>query len=171
MKNITPLIIAALLVSLLASCSKRPTQSVWTSSDSFIIEPRVSVGPVHSGMTAHQVVAAFGEPDNGEPDKIKLVALKYLKLGISVSLRSSDGIVSDVWCYTNSDSGMTKPFTGHTKEGIGIGANRAAIVSAYGNPTRDNSLDEVEFMRYDSLGIDFGLKNDKLISIAVFFKP
>jgi hypothetical protein len=170
MKNITPLIIAALLVSLLASCSKRPTQSVWTSSDSFIIEPRVSVGPVHSGMTAHQVVATFGEPDNGDPDKIKLVALKYLNLGISVSL-SDGGIVSDVWCWTNSDSGMTKPFTGHTKEGIGIGASRDAIVSAYGNPTKDNSLDGVEFMRYDSLGLHFGLKNDKLLSIGVFFKP
>jgi hypothetical protein len=122
-------------------------------------------------MTAHQVVAAFGEPDNGDPDKIKLVALKYLKLGISVSLRSSDGIVSDVWCYTNSDSGMTKPFTGHTKEGIGIGANRAAIVSAYGNPNKDNSLEGDEVMKYDSLGLHFGLKNDKLISIGVFFKP
>jgi hypothetical protein len=173
MKYHASLVFGALLISLFASCSKRPAHSAWTSSDSFIIEPRVSVGPVHSGMTMQQVVAALGEPD-----KNTFGNLEYLKLGISVVVpgNGNGGIVSSVMCGASGDSGMLKPFTGHTKDGIGIGASRAAIVSSYGNPTTTKQPipgDELntEFLDYDSLGIHFGLNDDKIVLIIVSFKP
>jgi len=66
---------------------------------------------------------------------------------------------------------MLRPFTGHTKEGIRIGASHAAVVSAYGNPPTTKSIQELESMKYDSLGMHFDLKNDKLLMITVIFKP
>jgi hypothetical protein len=119
-------------------------------------------------MTMEQVVAVLGEPD-----KDRFGNLDYLKLGITV-IFSDDrkgGIVFSVVCYPAGDSGMERAFTGHTKDGIGLGASRAAIVSAYGNPPATNSVLELEFMKYHSLGIDFSLKDGKLLMITVVFRP
>jgi hypothetical protein len=48
-------------------------------SESIVIEPGVSIGPVRSGMTIQQVVAELGEPDRKEE-----AALEYWDLGLSV---------------------------------------------------------------------------------------
>ncbi len=165
MKYRTPLVVGALLISLFAGCSKRPAHSAWTSSDSIVIEPGVSIGPVHSGMTMQQVVAELGQPDQKKDG-----VLVYRNLGLSVGT-DKGGIVQTALC---GSGGIMKSFTGHTKEGIGIGASRAEVVGAYGKPTATESSrgkSEFEIMKYDSIGVNFGLRDDKVRFIAVFFKP
>ena len=166
-----PFIIAALLVSLFTGCSKWPASGTLTSSASIVIEPGVSIGPVHSGMTMQQVVATLGKPDETENGEV----LKYMNLGFSV-LPAKGGLVGFVLC--GSSSGVAKPFTksfaGHTKEGIGIGSSRADVISAYGEPTvtepmRGNS--GAETLKYKPLGLDFHIKDGVVSLIAVFFKP
>jgi hypothetical protein len=168
MKYRTPLVVGALLISLFAGCSTRPAHSAWTSSDSIVIEPGVSVGPVHSGMAMQQVVAELGEPDQKKDG-----VLVYRNLGLAVG-PGKGGIVQTVVCGSGGNAFLTKSFTGHTKEGIGIGASRAEVVSAYGKPTATESWrgkSEFEIMKYDSLGVQFSLRDDKVRLIAVFFKP
>jgi len=133
-----------------------------------VIEPGVSVGPVHSGMTMQQVVAELGEPDQKQDG-----GMIYKNLGMAVG-PDKGGIVQTVLCGAGGNTELTKSFAGHTKAGIGIGASRADVVSAYGNPTVTKSFgskSQFEIIRYDSLGVQFTLSYDKVCVIAVFFKP
>jgi hypothetical protein len=168
MKYRTSLIIAALLASLFAGCSKRPAHTVLTSSASIVIEPGDSVGPVHSGMTTQQVVAELGEPDQTQNS-----ALEYVNLGMLV-VPSKDGHVQMVLCVDSSKGEpFTNSFAGHTKEGIGIGSSRADVIKAYGQPTATHSMGGnsgfVE-LRYKSQGFMIEIKGGKVYSIAVIFK-
>lgn len=166
MKFSTPLIIGALLVSLFAGCSKRPAAGAWTSSDSIVIEPGVSIGPLRSGMTMQQVITEFGEPDQKEE------VLRYPNLGLSV-LPAKGGLVGAVLCLSSGKSGpVTKSFAGRTKEGIGIGSSRADVINAYGEPTSTESLRSgTEVLKYKPLGVDFKIGDGKVYLIAVFFNP
>jgi hypothetical protein len=165
-------------VTILAGCcSTRPAHGVWSSSESMVIEPRVSVGPVRSGMTIQQVVAELGEPDRrlkvgvseaGEQES----ALEYLNLGLSI-LAGKDGIVHNVACVdTGKDGPFKKAFAGRTKEGIGIGSSRADVIRAYGEPTAIKTIDgkpDYEALRYKPHGLVFELRDGKVDAIGVFF--
>jgi hypothetical protein len=166
MKSRTPLVVGALLILLLAGCSKQPAHNVWTSSDSMVIEPGVSIGPVHSGMTMEQVVKKLGEPD-----KTEYGILMYRNLSI---FPSKEGFVGHMFCFDPGRNGSsTEAFAWHTKEGIGIGSSRADVISAYGEPTatkHENVHKENEVMVYESLGLQFHIRNGKVYLIAVYFK-
>jgi hypothetical protein len=149
-------------------CSKRPAHGVLTSSESFVIEPGASIGPVRSDMTMQQVVAELGEPDrtNGS-------VLDYLNLGFSV-IPGKGGVVKVVLCADHSGHGglFTKAFAGHTKEGIGIGSSRADVVRAYGEPTTTKTVEFMpgcEILIYRPLGLDFRLQDSKVNLIGVIF--
>ena len=147
---------------MLAGCSKRPTHSALTSSASIVIEPGVSIGPVHSGMTIQQVVAELGEPDQKKDS-----ALEYLNLGFSV-IAGKEGLVHIVLCVDSGKGGpFTKSFAGRTKEGIGIGSSRADVISAYGEPTATESIDGrpgFEVLRFKPLGLVFEIGDGKVRS-------
>ena len=117
-----------------------------------------------------QMVAKLGEPDQKQ-DGIFV----YKNLGFVVQSDKGD-IVHMVFCSgpgVGLSNYYTKPFTGHTKEGVGIGASRAEVVQAYGNPTNTESYgskSQGETIRYDSLGVIFSLRDDKVCAIIVSFK-
>jgi hypothetical protein len=131
------------------------------------VDPRVSVGPVHSGMTMQQVVAEVGEPDGN-----KAGVLLYRTLGFEVSL-NKEGKVQEVVCGAAGNAEFAKSFGGHTKEGIGIGSTHAEVLSAYGKPTTRESNQKMglELLRYDSRGIVFILSDDKVNRFYVRIKP
>jgi hypothetical protein len=162
------LIIVALSASMFTGCSKRPTPGPLPSSASLVIEPGVSIGPVHSGMTMEQVVAELGEPEQKQNS-----ALEYVNLGILV-VPGKDGHVQMVLCVDSSKGEpFTKSFAGHTKEGIGIGSSRADVIKAYGQPTATQSMggnSGFEELRYKSQGLMIEIKTGKVYSIAVIFK-
>jgi hypothetical protein len=161
MKHCTPLIVAALLASLFVGCSKRPA-----SSASFVIEPGVSIGPVHSGMTIQQMVAGLGEP-NRTNDSV----LEYLNLGFEV-VPDKEGVVETVMCVKKAGP-FTTAFGGHTKEGIGIGSSRADVINAYGEPTATGPIDGepgLGVLKYRKLGLVFGIGDGKVFRILVSFK-
>jgi hypothetical protein len=157
----TLLIILALSASTFAGCSKKSAPSPLTSSASMIIEPGVSIGPVHSGMTMQQVIAELGKPDTEQAG-----ALVYRNLGLAVG-PDMGGVGLSVLCGVGGNAQFTKSFGGHTKEGIGIGASRDDIVKTYGQP----STASAGAMRYDSLGLGFLLKEGKVVMIAISLKP
>jgi len=67
--------------------------------------------------------------------------------------------------------GVRPPFAGRTKEGIGMGASRADIIKAYGEPTAAKPIPpNSEVLRYESLGVRFQLEDGKVDLIVVTFK-
>jgi hypothetical protein len=131
-----------------------------------VIEPGISIGPVHSGMTMEQVVASIGEPDKKQDG-----VLMYRNLSV---FSSKGGLVGHVFCFEPSkDGSSTEAFVWHTKEGIGIGSSRADVTSAYGEPTatkHENVHKENEVMIYESRGLQFHIRDGMVYMIAVYFK-
>ena len=61
-----PQIISSVVMAisiLVTGCSKRPAHSAWALSASPVIEPWVSIGPLHSDMTIQQVITELGQPE------------------------------------------------------------------------------------------------------------
>ena len=160
--TVTALLVAATL--LVGGCSKPSAQEAWSSSESIVVEPGVAIGSVHSGMTIQQVIAELGQPDRtveqASPEIIR--ASFYKKIGVTVISGDGGAVVS---------VGVRPPFAGHTKEGIGMGASRADVVRAYGEPTAAKPIrPDVEVLRYEKLGIRFQLLDGKVDSIFVTLK-
>jgi len=60
-------------------------------------------------------------------------------------------------------------FAGRTKEGIGMGANREEIITAYGQPDRTSSgsKGDSEDLHYDKLRTKFTLVRGKLAAMIL----
>ena len=166
MKSRALLVIGVLLASLLSGCSKQQAHGVVSSSDSMLIEPGVSIGPVHSGMTTKQVIAKLGVPV-----KVRDGILMYRNLSVFLA---QDGLVGHVFYFEPSTNRpFTEVITAHTKEGIGIGSSRDEVISAYGEPTAtkyENVHKENEVLVYEPLHLQFHIRNGRVYLIAVYFK-
>jgi len=160
--TVTALLVAAALLA--GVCSKQAAQVSWSSSESIVVEPGVAIGSVHSGMTIQQVTAELGQPNQTLVSASPEIngALDYTNIGLSV-IPGSGGVVRSV--------GVRPPFAGRTKEGIGMGASRADIIKAYGEPTAAIQIQpDSEVLRYDPLGVRFQLQDGKIDLMVVTFK-
>ncbi len=151
---------------LLVSCEDRERAAA-TENSPMLIEPGVSVGKVHSGMTLAQVRAELGEPQRTTQH-----ALEYTHLGFAV-LPGADGQVQVVMCgdVIGNSGPLVRKFTGRTKEGVGLGSTREDLVKTYGEPSKDEKfVGARESMSYDSIGITFSLEDGKVHHMIVRFK-
>jgi hypothetical protein len=148
-KNRTLTMFLVVATVLVGACSVR--------SQSVAIEPGIAVGSVHSGMTIQQVMAELGRPDQTNDS-----VLVYSHLGLQVAPGNGE-VVRRVT--------VEHPFTGRTKEGIGIGSGRADVIRAFGEPTiAKPGTSGYEFLRYGKLGLVFQLHDGKVNMFSVFFK-
>ncbi len=156
-------ILAALLA--LGGCSEQSEPAAGPAGEStMVIEPRVSVGKIHVGMTKQQVIAELGAPERQTAN-----ALEYPRLGLAV-MPDPDGVVAVVMCgdVTGIRGPFVKAFTGRTKEGIGMTSTCDDIVKAYGEPASDEKMRlGLESMNYPSLGLTFTLEAGKVHHIIV----
>src|ERR1035437_292289 len=163
----TQVAVAALLAAaafLVGGCSKQSAHDSWSSSESIVVEPGVAIGSVHSGMTIEQITAELGQPNQTVVSASPEIngVLDYTNIGLSV-IPGGGGVVRSV--------GVRPPFAGRTKEGIGMGASRADIIKAYGEPTAAKQIQpDSEVLRYDPLGVRFQLQDGKVDLIVVTFK-
>jgi hypothetical protein len=154
MKNYTPLIVAALLASLFAGCSKKPTVSGLSSSSTIVISPSISIGSLHSGMTIQDVIAELGQPT-----RTNVAGLEFSGSGF-------------VFIPAIGEVTLFPPFAGRTKEGIGMGASRADVISAYGQPSVAKvAKPGFELLRYDSIGLKFQIHDGRVDWIDTIAKP
>ena len=157
MKNWTSLIVAALLASLFAGCSKKPalpTMPVWSANSTIAINPIITIGSLHSGMTIQEVIAELGQPT-----RTNAAGLEFSGFGLFVT-------------PANGEMTLFPPFAGRTKEGIGMGASRADVVRAYGEPPISKiTKPGFELLRYDSLGIKFQIHDGRVDWIDIISKP
>ena len=157
MKEFTPLIVAALLASLFAGCSKKPavpTMPVWSSSSTIVINPSVPIGSLRSGMTIQEVIAELGQPT-----RTNAAGLEFLGFGLFIT-------------PAKGEMTLFPPFAGHTKEGIGMGSSRADVVGAYGEPpVVTTPKPGFEMLRYNARGIWFQLHDGRVDWIDVISRP
>ena len=154
MNNCTSLIVAALLVSLFACCSKKPAVTGLSSSSTIVISPSISIGSLHSGMTIQEVIAELGQPT-----RTNVAGLEFSGSGF-------------VFIPAIGEVTLFPPFAGHTKEGIGMGASRADVISAYGQPSVTKvTKPGFELLRYDLIGMKFQIHDGSVDWIDIISKP
>jgi RNA polymerase sigma factor (sigma-70 family) len=138
-----------------------------SSNDALLIVPGVSVGKVRAGMTVQQVMAELGQPDRKTGRR-----LHYVRQGFSVLPRDDSDAVLAIFCgdTLGIDGPMAKAFKGRTKEGIGMGSNRADIIRAFGEPNEDQNLQpNQELLKYTGLKMSLGLNRGKVVHINIEF--
>ncbi len=152
-QNQAPL--AALLLAItvtVPSCSQQSTTP--KPKPSLLIEPNAGVGPLRKGMSQSQVEAAVGKPER-EGNR----TWRYPQLGLRV-LFDKQGIIASVHCR--------KGFKGTTAEGIGIGATRAELIQAFGEPTgvKDSKRAD-ENLTFATRNLNCILEGDRLVQLGV----
>ncbi|HWV99252.1 MAG TPA: hypothetical protein VNZ64_06105 [Candidatus Acidoferrum sp.] len=151
----------------LSACSEkagRDSSGPDGTNAAMLIEPNLTVGKIHAGMTKEQVIAELGQPGRQTAN-----ALEYPRLGLAV-MPSPDGVVHVVMCgdVTGLNGPFVKAFTGRTKEGVGMTSSRDEVLKAYGEPTGDEKMRfGLESMNYPSLGFTFTLEAGKVHHIIV----
>jgi len=159
-------LLGALLIAVGCTENEKP-EATGANSSSELIQPNVSVGKVHAGMTIKQVEAELGKPDYTTAN-----ALEYSKRGFAV-MPTGDGIVQVVMCgdVTGNNGPLVKRFHAKTKEDIGLESTRDDLIKAYGEPSNDEKFPgNRESMRYDPLGITFSLESGKVHHMIVRLK-
>jgi len=153
-----------LAVVVFVGCSEESNQVAAQNGPALVIEPNLSVGPIHAGTTAQQIIAQLGEPQRRTPN-----SLEYTRLGLAV-MPDQAGVVQVVMCgdVTGINGPFVKTFTGRTKEGIGMNSTRDEVLKAYGDPTASKKmLGTLESLQYEPLGITFSLEGGKVHHMIV----
>ena len=157
-----PQIISSVVMAisiLVTGCSKRPAHSAWALSASPVIEPWVSIGPLHSDMTIQQVITELGQPEQTNNRE-----LLYPNLGLQVAHAVGGNVMYRVT--------IQRPFAGHTKDGIGIGSSRADVIQSFGEPKFDKHFPTgFELLTYEKPGhgVFFYLQDGKVDTMSLFF--
>ncbi len=147
-----------------------------------IVSPETGIGPVKFGMNIDEVVRALGEPNwrkehrfannlNPQPElaakdakKVEfiMIELGYDARGFRLSTSNRSG-VDAIECFDRNAMGPSiRDFQGKTREGIKLGASRADVIKAYGEPQA--KLGTSSFM-YAKLGWDFSFRGEQLVSM------
>lgn len=161
---------AGLLLAVSACSDKSQPRGIASaeSSTQMLIEPRVSVGKIHAGMTKGQVLAELGPPE-----RQTAAALEYPQLGLAV-MPGHDGVIAVVMCgdVTGINGPFVKAFKGRTKENIGMNSSRDEVIAAYGQPNESEKMRlGLESLKYSELGLTFTLDGGKVHHIIVRLGP
>lgn len=147
----------------------------------FVLEAGEGLGPVRFGDDRARCIEAFGEPDRvvilGERGE----QLEYYSRGLSLTVGHDRGLIM-IHCFTDHGFAFeVRDFPGRTAEGIAMGADRAVIEAAYGEPAHvhvstigeslgedtpdpDRPTGQVS-LRYPGRGLTFTLWEDQLYDI------
>jgi hypothetical protein len=136
--------------------------------DDLVIEALVGIGSVQFGMSKEEVMEHIGQPDqiSGKGTELNYIASK----GLSLTVPPDVGM-QKIKCW--SENWPTKlpfvvtTFTGKTVEGIGMGATQEQIVTAYGQPDRQDTKEVLKNLYYDSLQAKFTLSKDELVAMIL----
>ncbi len=164
LKKTTIILCVAFIIFMPCGCRKETTT---TESEglTFAIELGGGVGPIKLGMQKEEVIKFLGKPDkiDGKEQSLNYVESK----GISLFVTSKQGVmIIDCW----SDEyplGKARNFSGKTKEGVGMNASRAEIVTAYGQPDKTSSNGPLTTLHYEKLNAQFSLVGDKLVNLKI----
>jgi hypothetical protein len=116
---------------------KKLTASSPPAADDSLV-PGWRAGQIHLGMTAAQLLAAMGEPDESLTYGRHFIwADKYVQ--------TDDGIVTAISVGWNSRGSAMK-----TKEGIGVGSSQLKVIATYGEPDDRKQWHTTLYLCYSS---------------------
>jgi hypothetical protein len=146
-----------------------------------VVSPETGIGPVMFGMSIDEIVRALGEPNwrkehrfsnnlNPQPElgvkeaeKAKFIAteLGYDARGFRIT--ANQGVLIGIECFNRSAMGPSvRDFRGKTREGIKLGASRADVIKAYGEP---QARIGTTIFEYAKLGWSFSFRGEQLTSM------
>ena len=130
--------------------------------------PLVGVGKVKFGMSVADVIGVLGEPEREEGSGVGMYYLSSNGMHIATEPRKG---VWQIHCWS-ADYPIPAPeaittFAGKTDKGIAMGAGRAEIVAAYGEPDSDETKKSLQVLGYNELKMQFELSEGKLVHIAL----
>jgi hypothetical protein len=142
------------------STSRRPT--VERMESAWVIIPGYSVGPIQIGMSDKEVRAVVGEPE-----RTSFGGWEYLSQGFAILFdRGRQTVAAILGGDTSTPNGaLSKLFVAKTRDGIGMGSERAAVLGALGEPRNRRLEGEVEFLEFP--GLEVTLIRDRVCWLAV----
>lgn len=145
---------------------KRPTTPtvVRTPSDDQLIVPGVRVGPVRLGMTRSEVEALLGKADRVDDE-----GAHFGEVGMVVTF-ADDGVTRIAGGQLHGERPPLERFTATTRNLIGLGSDVSLITTTFAESDvqRAREVQPLGAYRYPRNGIEFILRDDKLIRIEVF---
>lgn len=133
--------------------------------DTLLVVPNVGLGCARFGMNKDEVIDCVGHPDSVQDGSVTY--LNYFSRGFTLHVGSFRGLML-INCVTRlSSGGQGHDFPGSTKEGIGMGASRAAIADAFGQPTQQRAEGRQSTLTYETILTDFVLVDDKLVQLTM----
>jgi outer membrane protein assembly factor BamE (lipoprotein component of BamABCDE complex) len=161
----TPFAAAAgflLLALMLIGCDRDGRNSGTVSAAAKIVETTITstaVGPVELGTTKDEVVAALGKPDADDAG-----TLKYFARGMELFVTRNG--VQRIFLHATTPDSERKGFNnydgfrGTTDKGIRLGAQKADVAAAYGNPGQQQTLGREDNWYYPEQGMTFTFRPD-----------
>src|ERR1700726_2433501 len=142
------------------STSRRPP--VERMESAWVIIPGYSVGPIQIGMSDKEVRAVIGEPE-----RTSFGGWEYLSQGFAILFDRGHQTVAAILGGDTStpDGALSKLFVAKTREGIGMGSERAAVLRALGEPRNRRLEGEGEFLEFP--GLEITLIRDRVCWLAV----
>lgn len=132
----------------------------WAHAQGGPIVPGVSLADIPLGTPIAELVQRLGAPS-----EVRLasadgtVAYVFGQYGITAYTRSN---VVVALTTTNSVLGMIN--------GVGLGTPQSAVAAAFGVPPRPGTIEGLPALRYDSLGIAFGIDR-QAVAVVMIFPP
>lgn len=123
--------------------------------------PDGKVGDLKLGMSPDDAIAAMGQPDVNEAmDDGYFRYVQWYALGVSATF--VDEVASGFEVF---EPGQTK-----TGRDVGLGADRAAVIAAYGEPeySFEDTDWNLETLMYESVGVAFYLTEGKVTAFSVW---
>lgn len=164
--NLKKIIFISVVFIVLIPCGcRKETTTTGSVGLTLAIELGVGVGPIKFGMQKEEVTKFLGKPDktDGNEQSLNYVESK----GISLFVTAKQGVTTiDCWSE-NYPLGKAKNFNGKTKEGVGMNARRAEIITAYGQPDKTSSNGPLTILHYEKLNTQFSFVGDKLVNIKM----
>jgi hypothetical protein len=129
-----------------------------------VVTPLVGIGPVKYGMSSTEVEQLFGTPDKIDDGPKGSSILSYVAShGFSIQV-NKESRVSAISCVARMVT-RAHHFTGRTDKGIALGATKADILKAHGEPSTEETRANTTYIAYDDLQMHFTLISGSLIQI------
>jgi outer membrane lipoprotein-sorting protein len=133
-----------------------------------VVTPLVGIGPVKFGMKQEEVEKLLGKPDAAEErGKNGYVHLNYSSRGFFIGVSKNLGVVMISCVAQKTMVTRVRNFSGKTDRGIALGASKADVIRAYGEPERKETNMGSTYMSYAKLEADFTFFGDELVQILL----
>ncbi len=136
-----------------------------------VVTPLVGIGPLKFRVSRDEVEKVLGKPDSvNEPVPGGLAILNYGSRGLFLHVSPKMGLLLVMCTSQKASATRVRDFGGKTDKGITLGATKAEIIKAYGEPESQEEAEGTVMLSYGKLRVNFTLVGDKVVEM-MFNRP